>query len=60
MQTELPSGKYCDIISGDKQLTKCTGKTVTVNSDGTLTLNIGNTEEDPMIAIHAEVLFKQY
>ena len=52
LQTGLPAGNYCDIISGNKVNNSCTGKTVTVNSDGTTRVNIKYYEEDPVIAIH--------
>ncbi|KAG8983121.1 hypothetical protein FRB90_006299 [Tulasnella sp. 427] len=35
--TQLPAGKYCDVYSGNKSGTKCTGKTITVSSTGKLT-----------------------
>jgi len=57
LQTGLPAGQYCDIISGNKEGTSCTGKTITVNADGTVNVNISNTEEDPIVATHAEVIF---
>ncbi|RAK50811.1 hypothetical protein DJ017_19895, partial [Phenylobacterium soli] len=34
LQTGLPAGTYCDVISGSKSGSSCTGKTVTVGSDG--------------------------
>ncbi|ODM89150.1 Pancreatic alpha-amylase [Orchesella cincta] len=52
--TGLPAGQYCDVISGNKEGSSCTGKTITVNADGSVNLNIANTEEDPMVAIHAD------
>lgn len=54
LQTGLPGGQYCDIISGNKVNNSCTGKVVTVNSDGTMRVYIKFFEEDPVIAIHAE------
>jgi len=54
LQTCLSAGTYCDVISGDKQGSSCTGKTVTVGGDGTATIQISNTDQDPVIAIHAE------
>jgi len=54
LQTGMPSGQYCDIISGNKVNGSCTGKVVTVNGDGTLRANITNASEDPIIAIHAD------
>lgn len=52
-QTGLPGGNYCDIISGAKlEDGSCGGKTIRVNDDGTVNVNISQTEDDPMIAIH--------
>ncbi|XP_030641594.1 pancreatic alpha-amylase-like [Chanos chanos] len=52
LNTGLPAGTYCDVISGDKSGTKCTGKQVTVGSDGRAYFKINSAEADPMIAIH--------
>jgi len=54
LKTGLPSGTYCDVNSGDKVNGACTGRTVTVNGDGTARINIKFYEEDPIIAIHIE------
>jgi alpha-amylase len=53
LQTGLPAGQYCDIISGNKIGSYCTGKVVIVNVDGSAKINISNTEQNPMIAIYA-------
>uniref|UniRef100_A0A671RYL4 Alpha-amylase n=2 Tax=Sinocyclocheilus anshuiensis TaxID=1608454 RepID=A0A671RYL4_9TELE len=53
LNTGLPMGTYCDVISGDKIGGTCTGKQVSVGSDGRATFSISNTIEDPFIAIHA-------
>jgi alpha-amylase len=53
-QTCLPAGNYCDVISGNVEGGSCTGKVISVGSDGTANINISNTDEDPVIAIHAE------
>ena len=52
LQTGLPAGNYCDIISGNKVNNSCSGKVITVNLDGTTRVNIRYFEEDPVIAIH--------
>ncbi|KAI2654599.1 Alpha-amylase [Labeo rohita] len=54
LNTGLPMGTYCDVISGDKSGSSCTGKQVSVAADGRATFSISNTEEDPFIAIHAD------
>jgi alpha-amylase len=55
LQTCLPAGSYCDVISGNKEGGSCSGKTITVNGDGTANISISNEDEDPIVAIHAEV-----
>lgn len=52
LQTGLPAGTYCDIISGDLENGKCTGKSVTVNGDGTANINVCSNCDDPVLAIH--------
>jgi hypothetical protein len=55
-QTGLPSGTYCDIISGAKLNGGCSGgKIVTVNSSGIANIVIGSTEQDGVLAIHIGV-----
>ncbi|CAH1257173.1 AMY2A [Branchiostoma lanceolatum] len=53
LQTGLPSGDYCDVISGDLAKGGCTGKTITVREDSRAHIHIKVDDEDPMIAIHA-------
>ncbi|CAG2177464.1 unnamed protein product, partial [Oppiella nova] len=50
--TGLPGGTYCDIISGGLIDGMCTGRTLTVDSEGTAHIFVDNTWEDPMIAFH--------
>lgn len=54
LQTGLPGGQYCDIISGNLENGRCTGTTITVGGDGRTQINISNSAEDPMIAIHVD------
>uniref|UniRef100_A0A671SD40 alpha-amylase n=1 Tax=Sinocyclocheilus anshuiensis TaxID=1608454 RepID=A0A671SD40_9TELE len=54
LNTGLPKGTYCDVISGDKSGGSCTGREVSVDADGRATFSISNTDEDPFIAIHAD------
>ncbi|EGV96609.1 Pancreatic alpha-amylase [Cricetulus griseus] len=54
LQTGLPAGTYCDVISGDKVDGNCTGIKVNVGNDGNAHFSISNSAEDPFIAIHAE------
>ncbi|XP_047223549.1 alpha-amylase [Girardinichthys multiradiatus] len=53
LPTGLAAGTYCDVISGQKEGSRCTGKQIQVGSDGRARFTISNTEEDPFIAIHA-------
>ncbi|KAJ4444270.1 hypothetical protein ANN_06062 [Periplaneta americana] len=55
IQTGLPAGTYCDVISGGKNGSSCTGKTITVNEDGTAYIEILISDDDGVIAIHVEV-----
>ncbi|XP_029971425.1 pancreatic alpha-amylase-like [Salarias fasciatus] len=52
LSTGLPSGTYCDVISGQKEGSRCTGKQITVGSDGRARFTISSSAEDPFIAIH--------
>ncbi|XP_068945346.1 alpha-amylase 1B-like [Petaurus breviceps papuanus] len=54
LQTGLPAGTYCDVISGDKSNNRCTGIEVKVGNDGLAYFSISNTAEDPFIAIHVD------
>uniref|UniRef100_A0A673G1E5 alpha-amylase n=1 Tax=Sinocyclocheilus rhinocerous TaxID=307959 RepID=A0A673G1E5_9TELE len=54
LNTGLPGGTYCDVISGQKESGRCTGKEVVVGGDGRASFRISNQEEDPFIAIHAD------
>ncbi|XP_055332042.1 alpha-amylase-like [Paramacrobiotus metropolitanus] len=52
LQTGLPPGTYCDIISGGLENGQCTGKSVAVNADRTAHFSISNYDEDPIVALH--------
>ncbi|KAH8277618.1 hypothetical protein KR018_002242, partial [Drosophila ironensis] len=54
LQTGLPAGSYCDVISGLRNGSRCTGKTVIVAVDGTASIDIGRSEEDGSLAIHVQ------
>lgn len=54
MQTGLPAGIYCDVISGDKIGDSCTGIKIYVSGDGNAHFSVSNSAEDPFIAIHTE------
>ncbi|KAM3914848.1 pancreatic alpha-amylase-like [Leptodactylus fuscus] len=55
LNTGLPAGTYCDIISGQKNGDSCTGKQITVSSNGTANFRISNSDADPFVAIHLNV-----
>ncbi|CAM6032043.1 unnamed protein product [Sphagnum compactum] len=52
LQTSLPAGCYCDIISGTLVSNNCTGKQLFVNAAGETTVQIASTDEDGVVAIH--------
>ncbi|KAJ9593301.1 hypothetical protein L9F63_015176, partial [Diploptera punctata] len=52
LQTCLSTGTYCDVISGSLENGSCTGKSVTVGSDGTGYVEILSSEDDGVLAIH--------
>ncbi|XP_049811104.1 alpha-amylase 1-like [Schistocerca nitens] len=56
LTTCLPAGDYCDVISGEPTDSGCSGKTITVNSDGTATFEILTTDEEGTIAIHVNAM----
>uniref|UniRef100_B4MPT1 alpha-amylase n=3 Tax=Drosophila willistoni TaxID=7260 RepID=B4MPT1_DROWI len=52
LQTGLPAGTYCDVISGVKNGSSCTGKSVTVGSDGRASISISSSADDGVLALH--------
>uniref|UniRef100_A0A668ACI3 alpha-amylase n=1 Tax=Myripristis murdjan TaxID=586833 RepID=A0A668ACI3_9TELE len=54
LNTGMPGGTYCDVISGRKDGGRCTGKQITVGGDGRAHFKISNRDEDPFVAIHAD------
>ncbi|XP_063282149.1 pancreatic alpha-amylase-like isoform X2 [Pelobates fuscus] len=56
LKTGLPAGSYCDVISGQKEGTKCTRKQISVGNDGSARFQISNTSEDPFVAIHVNAM----
>jgi len=57
LQTGLPAGEYCDIISGNFENGSCDGPTtITVDGSGTAHFFLP-TGEDPIIAIHTGAMF---
>uniref|UniRef100_A0A8C6UH07 alpha-amylase n=1 Tax=Neogobius melanostomus TaxID=47308 RepID=A0A8C6UH07_9GOBI len=54
LDTGMPGGTYCDVISGQKENGRCTGKQIQVGGDGHAHFKISNRDEDPFVAIHTE------
>jgi len=54
LQTCLPAGTYCDVISGDLSNDQCTGKSITVGNDGMAFISLSNAEDDGVVAFHIE------
>lgn len=52
LQTSLPAGTYCDIISGSFTGSECSGNSVTVGDDGIANIYISTLGEDSVVAIH--------
>ena len=52
LQTGMPAGTYCDIITGNPGESPCAGATITVGSDGNAEIFISGSSEDPIVAIH--------
>jgi alpha-amylase len=51
-QTGLAAGTYCDVASGTKSGSSCTGKSITVNSSGVASINLPGNEDDGFQAYH--------
>ncbi|XP_014211520.1 alpha-amylase B-like [Copidosoma floridanum] len=56
LQTGMPAGKYCDVISGSNVNGRCTGKTVTVKPNGRAFIVILKNEQNGVVAIHTKVI----
>jgi alpha-amylase len=54
IRTGLPSGTYCDVISGEKSGNGCTGKKIVVDGSGNAQFSIPGGSGDGVIAIHVE------
>ncbi|XP_076435569.1 alpha-amylase-like [Babylonia areolata] len=52
LQTGLPAGTYCDVISGNMEGDECTGWRVEVGEDGKAWFDVCAQCDDPMVAIH--------
>ncbi|KAI8039943.1 hypothetical protein M5D96_007368 [Drosophila gunungcola] len=54
LNTCLPAGEYCDVISGSLINGSCTGKSVTVKDNGYGYIHIGADDFDGMMALHVD------
>lgn len=52
LQTGLPKGEYCDLVTGNLKDGKCTGKTVHVDQSGNAEITINSSSDDDFVAIH--------
>ncbi|KAJ8028203.1 Pancreatic alpha-amylase [Holothuria leucospilota] len=55
LQTGLPAGEYCDILSGDFIDESCSGRIITVDESGLATFMLAPSSETPMSAIYLHV-----
>ena len=49
--TGLPAGTYCDVISSETLGAQCSGKNITVDSNGNAEFVLSSSDEVPIIAI---------
>ena len=56
LQTGMPAGQYCDVISGNinNGTNSCTGNTITVQSSGMANIVIQSSSSVPVIAFHSQ------
>ncbi|XP_063363915.1 alpha-amylase 4N-like [Cydia amplana] len=52
LQTGLPAGEYCDVITGKRQGSECSGKKVTVDNNGNAQIYVAANGEDMHLSIH--------
>ena len=52
INTGLPPGKYCDVISGEYSGGICTGEIVLVGDSGLASISIDGNRNVPVLAIH--------
>jgi alpha-amylase len=57
IQTGLAPGVYCDVVSGARVRSSCTGETITVNSNGMAAIHVSATGDFGAVAIHAQVSY---
>lgn len=52
LPTGLSAGTYCDVASGSKTGSTCSGKSITVNSSGEASIYFSNAESEGFMAFH--------
>ncbi|XP_056641155.1 alpha-amylase-like [Diorhabda sublineata] len=52
LQTSLPAGTYCDVITGNLENGSCTGKSVSVDGSGMASISLSSNDDDGVLAIH--------
>lgn len=57
IQTGLAAATYCDVISGERVGSSCSGASFVVGADGFADIVISASHESGVIAIHAEARF---
>ena len=62
LQTRMPAGTYCDVISGDLDSSgrSCTGHKLVVGGDGTARVFLPHDQQDGVMAFHVGVRTKPY
>uniref|UniRef100_A0A1B0EY83 alpha-amylase n=1 Tax=Lutzomyia longipalpis TaxID=7200 RepID=A0A1B0EY83_LUTLO len=58
LQTTLPEGTYCDVITGYVKNDECTGRSIEVADDGTAEFIIYTDDPNGVIAIHTGQMFR--
>ncbi|KAJ6223217.1 hypothetical protein RDWZM_001762 [Blomia tropicalis] len=54
LHTGLPSGNYCDLVTGNVNNGKCSGQMVHVDGSGHAMISIGANADDPFIALSVD------
>lgn len=57
LQTGLPAGTYCDMATGGKVGNSCSGKSVTVGSDGFAQFDLERGSAEMFMAIHVDAKY---
>lgn len=52
LQTGMPAGTYCDVATGRKVGSSCTGRSIVVGSDGVANIFLSSSVPEGFLAIH--------